>query len=292
MATWSATGRAGRQPASASVVRRTTASAPSARCRTTTVVPAGVPGGGHRLQGAGQDQERVGRCRSARRSRPGRRPPPAQPDPSFLTSAGDGSPVHAGHDQPPDVAGLQAGRLQRPGQGILAQSQVAVLAEPLLPELGGPVARRPPAVGELVGGRGGGHELGQDSGPVPDERGGPGIAAGGLVGAGGQPVAQVPGDHQVGPAAPQRGNEAAHARSAARRRSRRRRRRPAGAGRPQPRWRWSCRGRRARRWRTRANRGCAPAPSAGPAGPPRPRAWWCPRRATPRRGCPCRRRCP
>ena len=127
-------------------------------------------------------------------------------EPQLLDQPRNGPPVHAGDHQAPDVAGLEPGRFQGPGQGILAQGQVAVLAEALLPEPGGAVARRPPAVGEFVGRRGRGDELGQDAGTLADQHGSPRIASGGLVRARRQAVAQVAGDHQVGPAAAERRN--------------------------------------------------------------------------------------
>ncbi len=167
--------------------------------------PRGCAGGGHRLQGAGEHQERVGRAAlpdARRQVIDHHRATQTQ----LLDQPGDGSPVHAGHHQAPDVSGLQTGGFQGSGQGILAQSQVEVLAEPLFPQLGGAVARRPPTVGEFVGGRGGGQQLGQYSGPLSHERGGPGVAAGGLVGTSGKSVPQVPGDHQVDAAAAECGN--------------------------------------------------------------------------------------
>ena len=104
--------------------------------------------------------------------------------------------MHAGDHQAPDVTGLQARRFQGSGQGILAKGQVAVLAEALFPQPRGTVARRAPTIGELVRGRGGGDQLCEDAGPLADEHGSAGVAAGGLVRAGGQAVAQVPGDDQ------------------------------------------------------------------------------------------------
>ena len=291
MATCSATGRAGCQPASASVVRSTTASAPSARCSTTTTVPAGVPAARQGFQRPGQDQERVGRAAlaHARGQVVGHH---GRIEPQLLDQPGDGPPVHAGDHQAADVTDLQPGRFQGPGQGILAQGQVAVLAEALLPQPRGAVARRPPAIRELVRGRGAGHEFGQHAGALTDQHGRPGIAAGGLVRAGRETVAQVPGDHQVRPASAAAPQSDSPSLSAGRRRSRRRPRRPAGAMQLQLQLRSSCRDRPAPRWRTRAFQGSDQGRSAAPAGPPRPRGSWCPRRGRPRPGCPCRRRSP
>ena len=64
--------------------------------------------GGHRLQCAGQDEERVGRATLAHAPNEvvdHHRLTQAQ----LLDQAGDGAAVHAGHHEAPDVAGLDAG---------------------------------------------------------------------------------------------------------------------------------------------------------------------------------------
>ncbi len=148
--------------------------------------------------------------------------------------------------------------------GVGPQLEVAGLAEPLLPQLGPLLARRPPAVGELVGGRGAPQVLGEQRRArpgVPHHHGGRRVPAGRLVAAGGQAVAAVGRHHQHRPGAGQRGDEGAHPRA----------QRPAevegrhvgerAAGPGGRRWHWSCRGRPGWRWRTTG----PPGAGAGPA---------------------------
>ena len=166
----------------------------------------------HGLEGRGEDEERVRRAaladaggevvdRDALRER------------RLPRQSGHGAAVHPRDDQPPDVARLEAARCEGPAEGLLAQGQIAVLAEALLPQFRDPVTRGAPAVGELVRGRGGSHELGQHPGPLPDEDGGAGVTADGLVAARGQAVALVGGDDQSGAATAERGEERADARA-------------------------------------------------------------------------------
>ncbi len=51
----------------------------------------------------------------------------------LLDQARDGAPVHAGHDQTPDVGHVKAGRHECTGEGVLPEGQITVLAEALLP---------------------------------------------------------------------------------------------------------------------------------------------------------------
>ncbi len=124
LATCSATGRAGCQPASASVVRSTTASAPSARCSATTrTVPAGVPAAAQGFQRPGDHQEWVSRAALAHAQgevvgHHGRI------ERQLLDQPGDGPAVHAGDHQAarrhrppaPPFSGLWPGHLA-PGPG-------------------------------------------------------------------------------------------------------------------------------------------------------------------------------
>ena len=210
----------------------------------------------------------------------------------LLRGRGDGPRVRAGDDGAVDVARRQLGRLERGAEGLLGQRHVAGLAELLLPQAGAVLARHPPAVGELVGGRAHADELGDDGavGVGADEDRRAAVAALALLAGGGQAGAQVGGDRQ-------RRAVGGRARPAARRRPSapsRRGRRPGGRSRcaaPRGwRWRWSCRGRRARWWRTTPRAGCPVAPTAAPGARPRRPTWWCPGRTRPPTACPCRRR--
>ena len=69
-----------------------------------------------------------------------------------FAQAGHGAGVHARHDHPPDVARLEAGGFERPGERILPERHVAVLAETLFPQFRDERSRRAPTIGELVGG--------------------------------------------------------------------------------------------------------------------------------------------
>ena len=130
---------------------------------------------------------------------------------------GPGGPaVHAGHRHRRDLARLDPGVLEGALPGVGPQLEVAGLAEPLLPQLGPRLARRPPAVGELVGGRGAPQVLGEQRRArpgVPHHHGGRRVPAGRLVTAGGQTVAAVRRHHQHRPGAGQRGDEGAHPRA-------------------------------------------------------------------------------
>ena len=166
----------------------------------------------HRLERRGEHQERVGHpaLADARGQVVGH---DTVSEAQLPGQARHGAAVHACDDQPPDVAGLESGGLHGATHGLLAHGQVAVLAEALLPQPGGAVARGAPAVGELVGDRGGRHQLGQHVGPLAHQDGGAGVAAGCLVAARGQPVSQVGRHHQGGTGAAQRRDEAPHARA-------------------------------------------------------------------------------
>ena len=97
-----------------------------------------------------------------------------------------GPGVHAGHHHVVDLDGVDAGGLEGAPQRVEAEGEVAGLAEPLLPHLGPALARGPPAVQELVGGRGAPQIARHDGGAgavlAHHQRGG-GVAPGRLVGA-------------------------------------------------------------------------------------------------------------
>ena len=157
-------------------------------------------------------------------------------------------------------------------QASVPERHVAGLAEPLLPRPGAPVARRPPAVEELVGDRRPAQVLGDHGRArrvVADQDGGGAVAPG-------RPRRPTWAGRRAGRTPPpgwcrtrrRRGRCAGRrAPSAGRRRSRRPPPRRAGAGR-RARWRrWSCRGRPAWPWRTTGRRGAAAGRRAqGPAG--------------------------
>ena len=99
-----------------------------------------------------------------------------------------GAGVGAGHDEVVDLLGADAGVGQRAGAGLLTQRQVLGLAELLLPLLRPVVARRAPAVEELLGGAARAEQLGQQRtvGVGADQQRGRRVATGRLVGAAGQ----------------------------------------------------------------------------------------------------------
>ena len=150
LATWSATGRAGRQD-----VERVGRSAGPRRRR-------------RRPGGAARPRVPVRRRSAASDSRVGARTSSGWADaalaharrevvrhhsfgrPSFLVSPDTARPCMPVTTSRPTSPGCQPGRLERTVEGVLAQRQVAVLAEALLPELRHAIARRPPAIGELV----------------------------------------------------------------------------------------------------------------------------------------------
>ena len=187
---------------------------------------------------------------------------------------------------------LQSRRFQGSGQGILAERPVAVLPEALLPQLGGPVSRGPPAIGELLGGRCAWRRTRRSlrgrrppAQPPPHRRRRTRPRSSAVRPAGPQ---RPPGPCRR-PGAPQL--ESPYP-SAGRRRSHRPPRPRAAAGRLQSQLRWSCPGRRAPRWRTTPFQGCDQGRSVERGEPPRPRGWSCPRHGRPRPGFPCPRRCP
>ena len=118
-------------------------------------------------------------------------------------------------------------------------------------------------------------------GVVAHDHGGRAVAAGRLVGAGRQAVAQVGGDDERRAPSPGGRSATRRRRSGRRRRSRARARRSRGAA---PRgwwWRSSCRGTRASAVANHSALGCVPpARLAARAAPPRRPSWWCPRRRT------------
>ena len=122
--------------------------------------------------------------------------------------------MQPGDDQVVDGLGGEAGLLEGVGEDLLGQGDVGGLAEPLLPLVRARLARHPPAVEELLAGRGAGHELGRR--PVGHEAEGHGpVPRVSLVGPPGEAGAQLRDDGQGGvlPASQLRGHEGGHARA-------------------------------------------------------------------------------
>ena len=182
--------------------------------------------------------------------------------PDALAHRADGAGVQAGDDHVVEVADGQAGRLQRVADGLLGERDVGELAEALLPLLGVRRARLAPAVDEL-GRHGRRRRSVGDRVALAERPHDGGVAAVGLVGAAGQPGADVAehGEpvHRLGHL--DRGDAAARRADACRT--------PPRCGRGRARrgspWRWSCRRRPAPWWRRRRRSGGTPSPAIASA---------------------------
>ncbi len=121
----------------------------------------------------------------------------------------------AGHDHPIDLFGRELGPLQGRSPRLLTERDVARLAELLLPDLGPDLARRTPAVQELIGDAGAGQVLGQQRpvGITADQDCGRRIPARRFVGATGQTGTDVGGQDEGGLARGQRAAHGPHART-------------------------------------------------------------------------------
>ena len=240
------------------------------------------------LERGAEQQQPGGRRRCCRRSPRVRRRADRSPRRASWRRC-DRRPVDAGDDEVVDLVRGELGLLQRGLPRLDAERDVAGLAEALLPHLRADVARRAPAIEELLGGRS--RRGSASTGPSPSSPTSTAAAPSppaASSGPPGSPVRRSALTTRVGRRRPRA------ARSAPTRGAHRadgvegRRSLGRGAGRRARRWRSSCRGRRA----TVANQsalGSTSGARAAPGGPPRRPSWWCPRRTTPRCGCPCRR---